>query len=83
MSKNRKTKNDIILAVIVIVVAATGLLLLNIFKTEGAFAIVKIDGKETERYPLSVNTEVVIETENSGKNTLVIAKILLLLYSHN
>lgn len=72
MSKNRKTKNDIILAVIVIAVAATGVLLLNIFKTEGEFAVVKIDGKETERYPLSVNTEVVIETENNGKNTLVI-----------
>lgn len=72
MSKNRKTKNDIILAIIVIAVAATGVLLLNIFKTEGEFAVVKIDGKETERYPLSVNTEVVIETENNGKNTLVI-----------
>ncbi len=72
MSKNKKTKNDIILAVIVIAVAATGVLLLNIFKTEGEFAVVKIDGKETERYPLSVNTEVVIETENNGKNTLVI-----------
>lgn len=72
MSKKRKTKNDIILAVIVIAVAATGVLLLNIFKTEGEFAVVKIDGKETERYPLSVNTEVVIETENNGKNTLVI-----------
>ena len=72
MSKNRKTKNDIILAVIVIAVAATGVLLLNIFKTEGEFAVVKIDGKETERYPLSVNTEVVIETKNNGKNTLVI-----------
>ena len=72
MSKNRKTKNDIILAVIVIAVAATGVLLLNIFKTEGEFAVVKIDGKETERYPLSVNTEVVIETGDDGRNTLVI-----------
>ena len=72
MSKKRKTKNDIILAVIVIAVAATGVLLLNIFKTEGEFAVVKIDGKETERFPLSANTEVVIETENNGKNTLVI-----------
>jgi len=72
MSKNKKTKNDIILAVIVIAVAATGLLLFSIFRTEGTFAVVKVDGKETERYPLSVNTEVIIETENNGKNTLVI-----------
>ena len=72
MSNKRKIKNDIILAVIVIVVAAMGLLLLNIFKTEGSFAVIKIDGKETERYPLSVNTEVVIETGDNGRNTLVI-----------
>ena len=72
MNKKRKLKNDIILAVIVVAVAATGLLLLNVFKTEGSFAVVKIDGKETARYPLSVNTEVVIETGDNGKNTLVI-----------
>ena len=72
MSNTRKIKNDIILAVIVIAVAAMGLLLLNAFKTEGAFAVVKIDGKETNRYPLSVNTKVVIETGDNGKNTLVI-----------
>ena len=72
MSNKRKIKNDIILAVIVIVVAATGLLLLNIFKTEGSFAVIKIDGTETERYPLSINTEVVIETGDDGRNTLVI-----------
>lgn len=72
MSNKRKTKNDIILAVIVIAVAAIGLLLLNVFKTEGSFAVIKIDGKETARYPLSVNTEVVIETGDNGKNTLVI-----------
>lgn len=72
MNNKRKIKNDIILAVIVVVVAATGLFLLNIFKTEGAFAVIKIDGKETERYPLSVNTEIVIETGEDGRNTLVI-----------
>ena len=72
MNNKRKLKNDIILAVIVIAVAATGLLLLNVFKTEGSFAVIKIDGKETERYPLSVNTEVVIETGDDGRNTLVI-----------
>ena len=72
MSINKKRKNDIVLVVIVIAIAATGLLVLNVFKTEGAFAVLKIDGKETERYSLSVNTEVVIETENDGRNTLVI-----------
>ena len=72
MNNKKKLKNDIILAVVVIAIAATGLLLLNIFKTEGAFAVIKIDGKETERYPLSINTEVVIETGDDGRNTLVI-----------
>ena len=74
MSNKKKLRNDIILAVIVIAVAAIGLLLLNVLKTEGDFAVVKIDGKETARYPLSVNTEVVIETNDNGKNTLVIEK---------
>lgn len=72
MSINKKRKNDIVLAVIVIAIAAIGLLLLNVFKTEGSFAVIKIDGKETERYPLSVNTEVVIETRDDGRNTLVV-----------
>ncbi len=72
MNNKKKRKNDIILAALVIAIAATGLILLNIFKTEGSFVAVKIDGEETARYPLSVNTEVVIETENNGKNTLVI-----------
>ena len=72
MSNKRKIKNDIILAVIVVVVAATGLLLVNVFRTEGSFAVIKIDGKETGRYPLSVDTEVIIETGDDGRNTLVI-----------
>lgn len=72
MSNKRKLKNDIILAVIVVVVAATGLLLVNVFRTEGSFAVIKIDGKETGRYSLSVDTEVIIETGDDGRNTLVI-----------
>ena len=72
MNNKKKIKNDIILAVIVVVVAATGLLLVNVFRTEGSFAVIKIDGKETGRYPLSVDTEVIIETGDDGRNTLVI-----------
>ena len=74
MINKKKIKNDIILAVIVLVIAGGGFLLLNIFRTEGAFAVVKIDGAESGRYPLSVNTEAVIETGDNKefKNTLVI-----------
>lgn len=72
MSNKRKLRNDLILGAIVIAVALIGLFLLNFFKVQGDFAVVKIDGEETSRYPLSVNTEVVIETGDNGKNTLVI-----------
>ncbi len=73
MNDKKKFKNDIILVAIIVLVATVGLFLLNIFKIEGSFAVIKIDGKETERYPLSVNTEVVIETGDDGRNILVIA----------
>lgn len=74
MKNNKKIRNDIILAVIVISIAAAGMLLLNLFRTEGAFAVVKVDGEEIGSYPLSVNAEIVIKTgeSNEFKNTLVI-----------
>ncbi len=72
MSNKKKTKNDIILVVVILLVATAGIFLLNNFKTDGAFAVVKIDGVETGRYPLSENTEQVIKTAGNGKNTLVI-----------
>ena len=72
MSNKKKLKNDIILVVVVLIVAAAGIFLLNHFKTDGVYAVVKIDGVETARYPLSQNIEKVIETGDNGKNTLVI-----------
>lgn len=72
--QNKKFKNDVILIVIVLVIVAIGVLFMNIFKTQGSFAVVKIDSVEINRFALSHNTEFVIETgENSEqKNTLVI-----------
>jgi hypothetical protein len=72
MSNKKKLKNDIILVVVVLIVAAAGIFLLNHFKTDGVYAVVKLDGVETARYPLSQNIEKVIETGDNGKNTLVI-----------
>lgn len=72
MSNKKKIRNDIILVVVILIVAATGIFLLNSLKTEGTFAVVKIDGVEVGRYLLSENTEKVIKTEGDGKNTLVI-----------
>lgn len=52
-------------------VAVAGLLLFKTFQKGGDCAVVLIDGKETARFPLSADTEYVIESE-SGTNTLVI-----------
>ena len=74
MRKKNKKRNDIILAALILIVAAAGIFLLNIFKTDGAFVVVKVDGVETERYALSEKAEIIITTgdNNEFKNTLVI-----------
>ncbi len=71
MVKSKKTKNDIMLITVLLLLAAVGLFLFNALKTGGDTAVVYIDGEITASYPLSVDTEVVIETEG-GVNTLVI-----------
>lgn len=72
--KNNKKKNDVILIAMILIVVAIGILLMNIFKTEGSFAVVKIDGVETNKFSLSEDIEFIIETgeNNEQKNTLVI-----------
>ena len=44
--KNKKIRNDIILAAVILVIAVAGLLIANLTKTQGDFAVVKIDGIE-------------------------------------
>lgn len=66
-----KTRNDIILAGVLLLIAAAGFLLFNLFKSEGDVAVVLIDGAESARYMLSEDMTVVIKTEH-GENTLVI-----------
>ena len=66
-----KTRNDIILAGILLLLAAAGFLLFTMLKSEGDIAAVIIDGKEVSRYPLDAELKTVITTE-SGVNTLVI-----------
>ena len=41
-------------------------------KTEGAFAVVIVNGTETARYPLNEDTKVTLENGNGGYNILVI-----------
>ena len=74
MKNNKKAKNDIILVAVILLIAAIGLLLVNITRQDGAFASVKIDGEETARYSLSDNNTVEILTGDNGEysKTLVI-----------
>lgn len=71
---NKKVRNDIILVAAIVVIVAATLLILNIFKTKGSYAVVKIDGVETARYALSEDTEVLITagSHNEFTNLLVI-----------
>lgn len=70
--KNRKKRNDIILIVCLLFIAVAAFCTVELTKEEGSFAVVIVDGKETDRYPLSEDREVIIKT-SEGENTLVIS----------
>lgn len=74
LSKNRKLKNDIVLAVVITLLATAGLLLFNLLKTQGDYVSVKINGEEKYRYSLSENVDTVIYTgeNNNQENRLII-----------
>ena len=74
MKINKKTRNDIILVAVILVIAAAAVLFFNFSKQEGSTVAVKIDGVQTERYPLSENRVVEIKTGENGEfvNVLVI-----------
>ena len=74
LSENRKLKNDIILAVVILIIATAGLLLFNSTKVQGDFVSVKIDGVEKYKYSLdeNVNIEIFTGEENSQVNILII-----------
>ena len=70
----KKIRNDIILAAVILVIAVAGLLLMNLNKAQGDFAVVKIDGVEKYRYPLieNVTVDIVTGKEDENINILVI-----------
>lgn len=70
--KNRKIRNDIILAVAIVLIATVGLLLFVLTKEEGSTVAVKIDGVVTDTYPLSENIEVLIKTGENNENINVL-----------
>ena len=74
MKLSKKTKNDIILVAVILLIAAAGLLTVNLTRQEGSMVVVKIDGNETERYSLYEDRTVEIITGENDEfsNTLVI-----------
>ena len=72
MFKDKKTRNDIILGLAVIILAAGIWLATELLKKDGSFAVVTVNGTETARYSLSEDAEIRLESENGGFNILVI-----------
>ena len=74
LSQKKKRKNDIALAVVIILLATAGLLLFNLTKSQGDYVIVKVDGVEKYRYSLNEDVDTVIYTgkNNEGTNRLII-----------
>ena len=74
MKISKKTKNDIILVAVILLIAAAGLLTVNLTRQEGSMVVVKIDGVETQRYSLCEDRTVEIITGENDEfsNTLVI-----------
>ena len=69
---NKKTRNDLILISVVLVIALGAALLMGVFSEQGAMAVVILDGKEIARYALNEDREVRIDCKNGEYNILVI-----------
>lgn len=72
MFKDKKIRNDIILALALVIAAAGIWVFTEIMKEDGAFAVVTVNGTESARYPLDTDAEIRLESENGGYNILVI-----------
>ena len=72
--KNQKLRNDIILAVVIVLIATAGLLLFVFNREQGSTVSVKIDGTQIASYPLGENREIPIKTGDNDEhiNVLVI-----------
>lgn len=71
-NNKRKIRNDIILIAAVVLIAAIALTCFLLFKTEGAYAVVTVDGELYGKYSLSDDTTVEIQSDG-GRNLLVIS----------
>ena len=72
MFKDKKIRNDIILALAVVIAAAGFWIFTELMKDDGAFAVVTVNGTVSARYPLDTDAEIRLESENGGYNILVI-----------
>ncbi len=64
----KKYKNDILVIMIIVVISVIIAIIINIYKTEGTYVTVTIDGEVYEKYDLAKD----ITIELSTGNTLVI-----------
>ena len=69
---NKKTRNDIILICVLLVVALTAVMIFTMRSKEGDFVVVVLEGKEIARYSLDEDREVRIDSGEDGYNILVI-----------
>lgn len=72
--KNKKIRNDIILAAVILIIAVAGLLFVKLTKAPGNNVVVKIDGRDVVTYSLSKNVRYEIKTGDNDEhiNVLVI-----------
>ena len=77
--KSSKVRNDIFLAVFIVVISLFALLIFKTTRKDGAYAVVIKDGVETSRYPLSENRKIKItygEDEEKFNQAVKIVKEL-------
>lgn len=65
-------KQDFILIGIILIIAVSIFAVLRFGAEDGSYVNVEINGKVAQSYPLKEDRELVIETAENGKNTLVI-----------
>lgn len=68
----KKHRNDIILAAVLLLAALAAFAVIQLTKKSGGYAVVVQEGKEIASYPLSEDISVTFQSSNGGYNTLVI-----------
>ncbi len=70
--KQHRLRNDILLIVIILAAALCVWRVWEAKKTDGAYAVVLVDGEETMRLPLDQDRTIRLERDNGGYNILEI-----------